>query len=87
VTELYVSTILTRQVIDCQIHAIGKAIRPLFAGPVTIIINGTVFALKPYITILEVLCVHLICSLVFVFWKCDYFIRVVLTTDKTFINF
>jgi len=37
VTKFDVSTILTSQVMDCQIHEIGKAIRPLFADLVTII--------------------------------------------------
>ena len=27
--------VLTSQVMDCQVHAIGKAIRSLFADPVT----------------------------------------------------
>jgi len=31
-TKFYVSTILTSQVIDSQIHVIRKAIRPLFAA-------------------------------------------------------
>jgi len=37
VTKFDFSTVLTSQVMDCQIHAIGKGIRPLFAGPVTIV--------------------------------------------------
>ena len=34
-TKFQDGTILTSQVMDCQVHAIGKAIRPLFADPVT----------------------------------------------------
>jgi len=36
VIKLDISTLLTSQVTDCQIHVIGKAIRPLFADLVTI---------------------------------------------------
>ena len=32
-TKFQAGTILTSQVMDCQVHAIGKAIRPLY--PVT----------------------------------------------------
>ena len=36
VTKFQAGTILlTSQVMDCQVHAIGKAIRPLFADPIT----------------------------------------------------
>ena len=34
-TKFQAGTILTSQVMDCQVHAIGKAIRPLFADLVT----------------------------------------------------
>ena len=34
-TTFQAGTILTSQVMDCQVHAIGKAIRPLFADLVT----------------------------------------------------
>ena len=34
-TKFQASTILASQVVDCQVHAIGKAIRPLFTHPVT----------------------------------------------------
>jgi len=35
VTKFCAGTILTSQGMDCQTHAIGKAIRPIFAEPVT----------------------------------------------------
>ena len=35
VTKFQTGTMLTSQVMDSQIHAIEKAIRPLFADPVT----------------------------------------------------
>jgi len=35
VTKFCAGTILTGQVMDCQTRAIEKAIRPLFAEPVT----------------------------------------------------
>ena len=35
VTKFQTCTMLTSQVMDSQIHAIEKAIRPLFADPVT----------------------------------------------------
>ena len=35
VTKFQAGTMLTSQVMDSQIHAIEKAIRPLFADPVT----------------------------------------------------
>ena len=35
VTKFQTCTMLTSQVMDSQIHAIKKAIRPLFADPVT----------------------------------------------------
>jgi len=35
VTKFCAGTILTSQVMDCKTRAIGKAIRPLFAEPVT----------------------------------------------------
>jgi len=35
VTKFCAGTIPTSQVMDCQTRAIGKAIRPLFAEPVT----------------------------------------------------
>jgi len=35
VTKFCAGTILTSQVMDCQTRVIGKAIRPLFAEPVT----------------------------------------------------
>ena len=34
-TEFQDGTIITVEVLDCYVHAIGKAIRPLFADPVT----------------------------------------------------
>ena len=34
-TEFQDSTVITMEVMGCQVHAIGKAIRPLFADPVT----------------------------------------------------
>ena len=36
-TKFQAGTVHTSQVMDCQVHATGKAIRPLFADPVTII--------------------------------------------------
>ena len=36
-TKFQTGTIFTSQVMDFQLHAIGKAIRPLFADPVTVI--------------------------------------------------
>ena len=35
-TKFQAGTMHTSQVMDCQVHAIGKAIRPIFADPVTI---------------------------------------------------
>jgi len=35
VTKFCVGTLFRSQVMNCQTHAIGKAIRPLFAEPVT----------------------------------------------------
>jgi len=35
VTEFQDGTFITMEVMGCQIHAIGKAIRPLSADPVT----------------------------------------------------
>ena len=35
--EFQGDTVLTSEVMNCQVHVIGKAIRPLFADPVTII--------------------------------------------------
>jgi len=35
VTKFDVSILLTSQVMDCQMHEIGKAVRPLFADLVT----------------------------------------------------
>jgi len=35
VTKFQVGTILTCHTMDGQVHTIGKAIRPLFADPVT----------------------------------------------------
>ena len=37
-TKFQAGTILKTHVMDCQVHAIGKAIRPLFADQVTYII-------------------------------------------------
>ena len=37
VTKFQDGTILTSQVMDCQVYAIGKAIRPLFADLVTLL--------------------------------------------------
>jgi len=37
VTKFDVSPILTNQLMDCQIHEIGKAIRPFFTDPVTLV--------------------------------------------------
>ena len=37
VTKFQASTILTSQVVDCQVHTIGKAIRSFFADLVTYI--------------------------------------------------
>ena len=34
-TKFQSGTILTSQVVDCQVHAIEKAIGPLFVYPVT----------------------------------------------------
>ena len=34
-TKFQAGTILTSQVMDCQVHAIGKVIRPLFVDLVT----------------------------------------------------
>ena len=34
-TKFCAGTILTSQVMDCQTRVIGKALRPLFAEPVT----------------------------------------------------
>ena len=34
-TKFQAGTILTSQVMDCLVHAIGKAISPFFADPVT----------------------------------------------------
>jgi len=34
VTKLHATTMFTSEVMNCQMHAIEKAIRPLFADPV-----------------------------------------------------
>ena len=39
VTKFQTGTMLTSQVMDSQIHAIEKAIRPLFADPVTNLVS------------------------------------------------
>ena len=44
-----VSTILTSQVMDCQVHAIGKATRPLFADPVTYTYDYLIYSLHDVI--------------------------------------
>ena len=38
VTKFQTVTIFTNQVMCCQVHAIGKAIRPRFAEPVTFLL-------------------------------------------------
>ena len=38
-TKFQAGTILTSLVMDYQVHAIGKAIRPLFSNPVTYILQ------------------------------------------------
>jgi len=35
VTEFQDGTFITLEVMGCEVHAIGKAIRPLFTDPVT----------------------------------------------------
>ena len=50
-TKFCAGTILTSQVMDCQTRAIGKAIRSLFAEPVTI----TLFSRIKSPTVLEML--------------------------------
>ena len=42
-TKFQAGTVLINQVKDCQVHATGKAIRPLFADPVTYLRSSCIF--------------------------------------------
>jgi len=57
VIKYHVSTMLTNQVINCQVCVIGKAIRPLFADPVTYILMYNM-----YWTIYDFILLWLLCA-------------------------
>ena len=42
VTKFQAITMLTHQVMDCQVHAIGKAIQPLFAYLITSMLHDCI---------------------------------------------
>jgi len=46
VTKFDVSNIITSQVMDCKMHVIGKAIRPLYVDPVVTFIISKVRAAR-----------------------------------------
>ena len=50
-TKLQAGTIHTSQVMDCQVRAIGKAIRPLFADQVTFILYRDMVAISIMISV------------------------------------
>jgi len=59
VTEVQDGTFITMEVMGCQVHAIGKAIRLLFADPVTYI--DTSFIIIMYTMSMEEVMCYIIC--------------------------